>query len=281
MESVDHRTPRKPEEPSVFTAANLLRESQKQRGLPAGAVPELCLLDPDGDFVRDLRRTGQAKASPHWACYHTELWLYDVGGKQVGVVGMAVGAPFAVLVAEELFASGCRLLLSLTSAGQLRPLAPPPYFVFIDRALRDEGTSGHYLPAAHWSRPMPSLEPLVAELVSTLNFKMLRGSAWTTDAPFRETATAIAAAKEVGAELVEMEAAALYAFSEATGNTVLCFAQVTNQMAQQAGDFAKGEANSVGQIQSLIVRVLRIWEQREASDLRPIAERSPGVRISN
>ena len=51
-----------------------------------------------------------------------------------------------MLVAEELFASGCRLLLSVTSAGQIAPSAAPPYFVLIERALRDEGTSYHYLP---------------------------------------------------------------------------------------------------------------------------------------
>ena len=54
------------------------------------------------------------------------------------------GAPFAVLVAEELFACGCRTLISLTSAGQIVPAGSPPYFVVIDRALRDEGTSYHY-----------------------------------------------------------------------------------------------------------------------------------------
>ena len=52
-----------------------------------------------------------------------------------------------MLVAEQLFASGCRLLLSITSSGQVTTLGPPPYFILIERALRDEGTSYHYLPA--------------------------------------------------------------------------------------------------------------------------------------
>jgi uridine phosphorylase len=64
--------------------------------------------------------------------------------KTVGIIGCAVGAPFAVLIAEELLESGCRLLLSVTSAGQIVPAEPTPYFVIIDRALRDEGTSYHY-----------------------------------------------------------------------------------------------------------------------------------------
>ena len=70
---------------------------------------------------------------------------------------------------------------------------------------------------------------------------MHRGTSWTTDAPYRETEAAIDAARAQGALAVEMEAAALYAFSRARGASVLCFAHVTNQMAQIEGDFEKGE----------------------------------------
>ena len=94
--------------PSVFQPESLLREARRQRGLAVRDVPAICALDPDGDLVRHLRRTGQARPSPGWACYHTELFEFDLaGGVPVGIVGLAVGAPFAVLVAEQLFASGC------------------------------------------------------------------------------------------------------------------------------------------------------------------------------
>ena len=61
------------EEPSVFRPENMLREARRQRQLPLGAVPEVCLLDPEGDIVRHRVREGQAERSPSWACYHTEL----------------------------------------------------------------------------------------------------------------------------------------------------------------------------------------------------------------
>ena len=81
------------------------------------------------------------------ACYHTDLITFDLNGVgEIGIIGHAVGASFAVLVAEQLFASGCHLLVSVTSAGQIIDNGPPPYFVLIERALRDEGTSYHYLP---------------------------------------------------------------------------------------------------------------------------------------
>ncbi len=73
------------------------------------------------------------------------------------MIGSAVGASFAVLVAEQLFASGRRLLVSMTSAGQILAVRPPPYFVVIDRALRDEGTSYHYMPAGDFSQADPRL----------------------------------------------------------------------------------------------------------------------------
>lgn len=64
---------------------------------------------------------------------------------------------------------------------------------------------------------------------------------WTTDAPYRETPSAIEAMRTAGVTCVEMEAAALYAFAEAKNKNVICFAHLTNTMAQQEGDFEKGE----------------------------------------
>ncbi len=242
--------------PSVFRPEHLLREARRQRGLLVRDVPEVCALDPDGDLVRHLRRTGQARPSLGWACYHTELFEFDLpSGITAGVVGCTVGAPFAVLVAEQLFASGCRHLVSITSAGRIADLEEPPYLVLIDRALRDEGTSSHYLPAeAGQFVPAPNpalLDHVEAEVRAILELAgshlgtgLYRGATWTTDAPYRETEAAIDAARAQGVLAVEMEAAALYAFATARGVPVTCFAHVTNTMGQQAGsEFEKGEAD--------------------------------------
>jgi hypothetical protein len=136
---------------SEFTPENLLREARRQKAITVGSVPQVCILDPDGDMVTHLIASNCARRHPGWACYHTELYSFTYDGVNFGIVGRAVGAPFAVLVAEELFASGCRLLISMTSAGQILPIKAPPYFIIIDRALRDEGTSYHYLDAADYS----------------------------------------------------------------------------------------------------------------------------------
>jgi uridine phosphorylase len=229
--------------PSVFLPAALLREARRQKGLAAVNVPPVCILDPDGDIVRRLQHSGQSKPFAGWPCYHTQLDAFTLAGRTVGIVGCAVGAPFAVLIAEQLFASGCRLLLSVTSAGQIVPSGRPPYFVIIDRALRDEGTSYHYAPPSEYSEADTALVATAAAALNSTKQRVLVGSSWTTDAPFRETADAIAAARSKGVLAVEMEAAALYAFARTAGVQVLCLAHVTNTMGQTERDFEKGEAD--------------------------------------
>lgn len=228
--------------PSVFAPANLLREARRQRSLPDENVPAVCALDPDGDIVRSLQAAGAVRHAG-WACYHSDMYVTEHVGLPIGVVGCAVGAPFAVLVAEQLFVSGCQFLISVTSAGQIAPIGPTPYFMLIDRALRDEGTSHHYLPPSVFSEADPALANRAFTALSSLPIAVHRGASWTTDAPYRETEDAISAARANGALAVEMEAAALYAFARARGRPVLCFAHVTNQMARIEGDFEKGEAD--------------------------------------
>ena len=166
-------------------------------------------------------------------------------------MGCAVGAAFAVLIAEELFASGCQFLISMTSAGQIIPVQAPPYFIVIDRALRDEGTSYHYLPPSDYSEADVQLAQLAQEALTAAGISVQVGATWTTDAPFRETQQAIDAALQAGILAVEMEGAALYAFAKARGRPVLCLAHVTNQMGRIEGDFEKGVAD--GSEESLMV----------------------------
>ena len=265
--------------PSVFRPEHLLREARRQRGLPEPGVPDICVLDPDGDLVRHIRRIGRVLPSPSWACYHTELYeLRLPDGTVVGVVGNAVGAPFAVLVAEQMFASGCRFLISITSAGRVADLGEPPCVVIIDRALRDEGTSHHYLSPSVGDFVAAPDHILLAKIEAEVRDAfppgcgtiIHRGASWTTDAPYRETEAAIAAARAQGVLAVEMEAAALYAFGTSAGAPVICFAHVTNTMGQQGGDdFEKGEADGTVAALGLISAAARAFRaERPASPVK-------------
>lgn len=241
-----------PDDPSVFEPAALIREARRQKGLAPRKIPRVCILDPDGDVVRFLKTSGRGKLSEGWPCYHTELYEFALAGEPAGIVGCAVGAPFAVLVAEELFACGGELLISLTSAGQIVPAGKPPYFVIIDRALRDEGTSYHYAPPDRFADADHTLVETARQALTYAGLSVYVGASWTTDAPFRETAAAIAAARENNVLAVEMEAAALYTFARTSKQQVLCLAHVTNTMGLAEQDFEKGEADGTADALKLL-----------------------------
>lgn len=246
--------------PSVFNPVNLLKQARRQKSLSSGSVPQICVLDPDGDLSSYIRDSSVGKRNPHWACYHTDLYNIEIEGLSVGIVGHAVGASFAVLVAEELFASGCRFLISITSAGQIKPIRKPPYFILIDRALRDEGTSYHYVQESAYAFICPEILAMLSGIVKK-NPLVIQGAAWTTDAPFRETKEAISFARSENLLAVEMEAAALYAFAQARKKEVVCLAHVTNQMGMIDKDFEKGKDNGNTALLKLISNVICEWKR--------------------
>ena len=243
------------EDDSVFTVQGLLDAAVRQKRILNATVPACCILDPDGDLVRYLVQTDQGSKSDVWPCYHTDLYLFHHAGQEYGVVGWAVGAPYAVLIAEELFALGCMLLVSITSAGLLDDALAPPFFLLIEKALRDEGTSYHYLPPATFAEISADLGECIGNTVRAMGIR--EGISWTTDAPFRETPKKIADVKGLGAAVVEMEASALYAFAQAKKKPVVCFAHVTNRLATAENDFDKGEDNASKRMIEIVRSVRR------------------------
>ncbi len=223
---------------SLFKPENLLREAKRQKGMEDCNIPAICLLDPDGDLLRYLLENKLASKNNCWACYHSSLYDFTVEGYTIGILPCVVGASYAVLVAEQLFVSGCRLLLSVTSAGIINHQSEKR-FALITRAVRDEGTSYHYLPPEQKAALNEYLLGLLTGEQSDSPF--FPATSWTTDAPYRETEAAIEATKNENICCVEMEAAALYAFAQAKYQNVICFAHLTNTMAQSEGDFEKGE----------------------------------------
>ncbi len=242
-----------PSEAPVFKPGNLLEAARVRKRAPKVGVPAGCLLDFDGELVEHLAASGKAREESAWPCFHTRLFRWRAGDDEYGVVGGTIGAPFAVLVAEELFALGCRALVSISSAGLVADRFKPPFFLLIERALRDEGTSCHYLAPARYADAEPSLVAAVRSRVDGAHVPVRAGSSWTTDAPFRETKSLIASRRREGIVSVEMEAAALLTLGKAVGKPVVCLAHVTNSMATRKEDFEKG--GDSGLVDSLSVCV--------------------------
>ncbi len=200
---------------TAFTPEALTTAVQQARNLPGTAVPEVCVLEFDGDLTDWLVAQKRARVWPTWACFHTPMFAMDVDGQPCGIVPRTIGGPYAVLVAEQLAVSGARLIIGLTSAGRLRSDLPIPSLVIATGAVRDEGTSYHYLPPEATVNAPSAAIPYLREELSTLGVPVEEGRLWTTDAPYRETRGQIADHADRGALAVEMQAASLFAFAVA------------------------------------------------------------------
>jgi uridine phosphorylase len=247
--------------PSILRPENMLREARRQKSLNSAAVPAICVIDPDGDIVSHVRRVCAASPCKSWACFHTRMWEWTSSDIRCGIIGHVVGGSFSVLVAEQLFTSGCELLVNIASAGQITNIGLPPYYILIERALRDEGTSYHYLPPSAYVEADPALVELAARAFGCAGRRVHRGATWTTDAPFRETAEAIELRRREGILAVEMEAAALYAFAAAWLRPVICLAHVSNRLGCVEGDFEKGEGNGASSSLELAMTLVAAWVQ--------------------
>ncbi len=180
---------------------------------PLEAMPARMLFCFFRDVIEALVEAGEAvpfhqlrsELGPHpiyrWASPWGELALMHPG----------VGAPLAVGLLEESIALGARLFITCGGAGSLMKEVPLGTPVIPLAALRDEGTSYHYMPPTRWVNPDAALVQALERTLEVHGHTYLLGKTWTTDALFRETAGKIARRREEGCITVEMEAAALFA----------------------------------------------------------------------
>lgn len=227
-------------EPSAFTAEGLVAAVRSDRNLPSEPVPRVCVLEFDGDLTDWMAATGYAQVRKTWPCFHTVMHSIDVNGNTCGIIARTIGGPYAVLIAEQLRVSGAELILGLTSAGRVSRSLPLPTLVVVQNAIRDEGTSYHYVPPGN---PVESDSELVTTLmngIGSLGLPVFSGRVWTTDAPYRETQQQLDTYATEGVLAVEMQAASLLAFSKATGMPVGIVALVSNAVDHTEDTFNKG-----------------------------------------
>lgn len=162
------------------------------------------------------------------------IYELDYGGRRLGVVQAGVGAALCAGWLEELIAEGFRAFVVAGGAGALVPELTLGHVVVPTAAIRDEGTSYHYLPAGRTVQPS---EAAVQAILATLErhaIPYVTGTTWTTDAFYRETRSKLERRVAEGCLTVEMEAAALFAVAQ--------FRAVALGQVLYAGDDLSGEA---------------------------------------
>jgi len=151
---------------------------------------------------------------------HNPIWSVDVGGVPVAVVHPGVGAPLAAAFLEELIPRGGRAFVACGGAGVLVPELAVGHVMVPTTAVRDEGTSYHYLPASRTVDPSPAAVAAILSVLRERDVPFVEGATWTTDGLYRETRAKVDARVAEGCISVEMEASALFAVAAFRGVTI-------------------------------------------------------------
>ena len=170
--------------------------------VPEGPCPKRVIICYQGSFMD--RVVEKYKGSWSTGVFRKVYQLHDTDGMAIANYG--IGAPRAALSIEMLIAWGVEDFLSIGTAGAIAPDLQIGDLVGCDRAIRDEGTSHHYLPTGRYSYPTDG---------GRFAKKFTRvGTTWTLDAFFRHTREEITTYQKEGVLTVEMEASALFAVAE-------------------------------------------------------------------
>lgn len=182
-------------------------------------VPEKCIITFFIDVINQYKDNGRLKKIYE---FETEAGLnpvyeFDHCGEKLALFHPMLGAPFAALFLEDIIALGCKKFIVCGGSGALQKELTFGHLIVPTSAVRDEGTSYHYMPASREVKINEEVLNTIETVLSRVHMPYVKGKTWTTDCFFRETKDKIALRKSEGCLSVEMECAAFYAVAAFRG----------------------------------------------------------------
>ncbi len=132
------------------------------------------------------------------------------GGEEIAFCHVALGGPAAVQVLEKLIAGGVNEVIAAGCCGALIDGTAGEFFI-PEAALRQEGTSYHYLPPSREVDLSQKAVKAIEEALDKKGYEHRRCKVWTTDGFYRETREMVLYRKEEGYSVVDMECASMAA----------------------------------------------------------------------
>lgn len=182
-------------------------------------IPERCVLPI---YHTVMARLAAESRLTHLRDIHSAMgplpvYRMEHAGTPIAVMHPGITAPLVAAVMEELIAMGCRTFIACGSAGVLDPTLHRGVVVVPESAVRDEGTSYHYLAPSREIAADPTVVETIAATLRRDRVEFRIGKTWTTDGIYRETKKRIARRKSEGCLAVEMECAAFLAVARFRG----------------------------------------------------------------
>jgi uridine phosphorylase len=187
--------------------------------VPPAGVPERCVVCFFQEVLDSLLRENRLRVITNLRSEIGKHPVYqmDASGIPVAIIHPGVGAPLAAALLEEVISLGCRKFIACGSAGVLHSGIILGHVIVPTSAVRDEGTSYHYLPPSREVTASPEAVAAIERALARHQVEYTIGKTWTTDAIYRETPSRIAARRTEGCLTVEMETAAFFAVAKFRG----------------------------------------------------------------
>lgn len=196
----------------------------------AGVAPRVILAFTRPDY-HNLCRLAHAAGPPRYlfdCAVHEGSWE----GKDLTVVGPALGAPYAVMILERLIALGAKAVLALGWCGSLQRRVQVGSVVVPTAAVAGDGTSPHYLAGERQPAPDAGLCRLLQTRLEAATIPWHTGAIWTTDAFYRETVAQVSQHQAQGVLGVDLELAALFAVGQFRQVAVAGLLVVSDELAE-------------------------------------------------
>lgn len=144
------------------------------------------------------------------------VYVLEIEGQQICLMQAPVGASAATQILDWLIAYDVREIISCGSCGVLDDI-PENTFLIPCKALRDEGTSYHYLPPERFVDVSERARYAIKKTMKDHGLPYMEVITWSTDGFYRETKEKVLYRKREGCSVVEMECSALAACAEMRG----------------------------------------------------------------
>ncbi len=182
-------------------------------------MPERCVFTFFKEVINELAASGRAHqiAQLNWEVGSNPVYEIEQEGQRLAVVHPGVGAPLAAGYLEEMIAFGCQKFIACGGCGVLDKNLAVGHLLVPTAAVRDEGTSYHYMPPSREVTASPAALAAVEAVLKRNNVDYLLTKTWTVDAPYRETHAKAALRLSEGCLAVDMEAAAFFAVAQFRG----------------------------------------------------------------
>ncbi len=202
----------KHKEDSLINPQEFLRYQRKIKNYPNYPSPFGVIFCYDKDLLKHIVKNHKTKKV---GGFFGDFYLLKETKNRLGVMGnFGIGAPVVATLMEELIAFGVKKFVSVGTAGSIQKKLKVGEIILCERAIRDEGTSHHYLKPSKYVYASKKLNKKIEEILKKQRLKYFVGTTWTIDTPYRETVKEVKKYQREGVLTVEMEVSAIFAVAK-------------------------------------------------------------------